>query len=137
MSKGNGLIKKNKIIILDVDQTIAMKKTNEMTYADVGVVESVKLRMLELKEQGYWIILSSSRNMLTYEGNLGKIIKHTAPVMIDWLDKHNIPYDEIHFGKPWCGLDGFYVDDRAIRPREFTTLSLDEIAELIERDRDF
>lgn len=128
-------MKSSKTIVLDVDQTLAKVKRDDMTYADVGVIESVKSRLLELKAQGYWIILSSSRNMRTYEGNIGQIMKHTAPVMLEWLARHDIPYDEIHFGKPWCGNDGFYVDDRAIRPREFVTMSLDEIAALLCRDR--
>jgi capsule biosynthesis phosphatase len=125
----------NKIIVLDVDQTLTTKKVDGITYADVGVAEPVKARLKKLKAQGYWIILSTSRNMRTYQGNIGQIIKHTAPVLLEWLDKNEIPYDEIHFGKPWCGFEGFYVDDRAIRPREFVSMSIDEITALLDRDR--
>jgi len=32
--------------------------------------------------------------------------------VIEWLNKYQIPYDEIHFGKP---LADFYVDDKAIK----------------------
>jgi capsule biosynthesis phosphatase len=73
--------------------------------------------------------------MHTYEGNIGRIMRHTAPVLVEWLARNEIPYDELHFGKPWRGHNGFYVDDRAIRPREFVTLELDEIEALIRRDR--
>ena len=45
--------------------------------------------------------------------------------------RHDIPFDEIHVGKPWCGTEGFYIDDRAIRPSEFVALSLGEIQTLI------
>ena len=34
-------------------------------------------------------------------------------------------------GKPWCGHEGFYVDDKAIRPSEFLALSRAEITELL------
>lgn len=128
-------MKKDKVIVLDVDQTLTVEKHDGISYADVGVAELVKQRLLELKAEGYWIILNTSRNMRTYDGNIEQIMKHTAPVMLDWLARHDIPYDEIHFGKPWCGDSGFYVDDRAIRPREFATMSLTEIAALLERDR--
>lgn len=128
-------MKKNKIIVLDVDQTLTVEKHDGISYAEVGVAEPVKVRLLELKAKGYWIILNTSRNMRTYDGNIGQIMKHTAPVMLDWLARHDIPYDEIHFGKPWCGDSGFYVDDRAVRPREFATMSLSEIAALLDRDR--
>jgi capsule biosynthesis phosphatase len=128
-------MKKNNVIVFDIDQTLTTEKIEGMSYADVGVVEPVKSRLIELKLQGYWIILTTSRNMRTYDGNIGQIMKHAAPILLEWLAKHDIPYDEIHFGKPWCGHDGFYVDDRAIRPREFVTMSLEEISMLLKRDR--
>ncbi len=129
------MIQNNNVIVVDVDGTLASIMGGNQSYADVGVVESVKSRLTELKKQGFWIILATSRNMRTYEGNIGLIMKHTAPVLLDWLAQNEIPYDEIHFGKPWCGNGGFYVDDRTIRPREFVELSLDEINALLKRDR--
>ena len=87
--------------------------------------------------------LASAAQLLRYritddpviEKNIGRIMRHTAPVLVEWLARQEIPYDELHFGKPWCGHDGFYVDDRAIRPREFVTLDLAEIETLIRKDR--
>ena len=65
--------------------------------------------------------------MRTHNGNIGKITAQTLPIVISWLNKHSIPFDEIYIGKPWCGTDGFYVDDKAIRPDEFARMSYDEI----------
>jgi capsule biosynthesis phosphatase len=129
------MIKEHKVIVVDVDGTLCTHKVNGQTYGDLGVSPEMKQRLVDLKSQGYWIILATSRSMRTYEGNIGQIIKNTAPVLLDWLARHEIPYDEIHFGKPWCGHDGYYVDDRAIRPREFVSLGNEEILELIKRDR--
>jgi capsule biosynthesis phosphatase len=70
--------------------------------------------------------------MNSYEGRIGKIHAETAPVLLDWLADHEVPYDEIHYGKPWCGHEGFYVDDRAIRPSEFVTMSRDEVSDLLQ-----
>ena len=72
--------------------------------------------------------------MRTFEGNIGKINVHTLPIVIEWLKKHDVPYDEIIMGKPWCGFDGFYVDDKAIRPNEFAELSYEEIVALVKKD---
>ena len=72
--------------------------------------------------------------MRTYEGNVGKINIHTLPVIIEWLHTHKVPYDEIIVGKPWCGEDGFYIDDRAVRPSEFANLSYFEITQLLEKE---
>lgn len=47
------------------------------------------------------------------------------------VTKTQSTYDEVVIGKTWCGTDGFYVDDRAIRPSEFVNLSYQEILELI------
>ena len=79
--------------------------------------------------------LNSSRNMRTYDGDVGKINVHTLPIILAWLDKHAVPYDEVIVGRPWCGFDGFYVDDNTIRPSEFTSLSYDEIRSLLAAEK--
>ena len=73
--------------------------------------------------------------MNTYNNNLGRINAHTAKIVLEWLDKHEIPYDEIYFGKPWCGFKGFYVDDKTIRPSEFISKSYKEIIKLLENEK--
>jgi capsule biosynthesis phosphatase len=72
--------------------------------------------------------------MRTYNGNVGLINVNTLPIILEWLEKHDVPYDEIIVGKPWCGHEGFYVDDKAIRPSEFNTLSYDEIQTLLAKE---
>jgi capsule biosynthesis phosphatase len=129
------MITAEKVIVIDVDGTLANRCGPGQSYAEVSVVPRVVQKIRGLKDQGYWIILYTSRNMRTYHGNIGRIMRHTAPVLVEWLARNEIPYDELHFGKPWCGHNGFYVDDRAIRPREFVTLELGEIEALIRKDR--
>ncbi len=75
--------------------------------------------------------------MRTYEGNIGKINIHTLPGILEWLDKHEVPYDEVVVGKPWCGFDGFYVDDKSIRPSEFATMSYEEIKLLLAKENPY
>lgn len=129
------MIKSNKVIVVDVDGTLTNEKSDETSYSDVIVSESMKSRLMSLKLEGYWIVLYTSRNMRTHEGNIGLIMKNTAPTLINWLAENEIPYDEIHFGKPWCGHDGFYVDDRAVRPREFVENSIEQLRSILKRDR--
>ncbi|MDN2059808.1 capsular biosynthesis protein [Escherichia coli] len=99
-----------------------------------AVNQDVVNKMKMYKELGYTITIFTARNMNTFSGNIGKINVHTMPVIIDWLNRNNIPYDEIIVGKPWCGTNGFYVDDKAIRPSEFISLSETEIAELLDKE---
>jgi capsule biosynthesis phosphatase len=129
------MIAEEKVVVVDVDGTLAGRRGAGQSYAEVPPVPRVVQRIRSLQKQGYWIILYTSRNMRTHGGNIGRIMRHTAPVLVEWLARHEIPYDELHFGKPWCGNDGFYVDDRAIRPREFVTLELEEIEAIFRRDR--
>ncbi|MHC5247233.1 HAD family hydrolase [Enterococcus sp. LJL90] len=118
-------------IVMDVDNTICEKK-GDKEYQDLKPYPEVVKMMHTYQEKGYRIILSTARQMRTYNKNIGEINKHTLPTLIKWLDKWKIPYDEIHVGKPWCGKNGFYIDDRAIRPSEFLKLSESEILERIE-----
>jgi capsule biosynthesis phosphatase len=129
------MIKENKVIVVDIDGTLTQGKKDNESYETVRVSDSLKQRLIQLKSQEYWIILYTSRNMRTHGGNIGAIMKHTAPTLINWLADNEIPYDEIHFGKPWCGHDGFYVDDRAIRPKEFIENTIEELQAIIEKDR--
>ena len=73
--------------------------------------------------------------MRTHANSIGLINAKTLPIILEWLARHDIPYDEIHVGKPWCGDDGFYVDDKAIRPSELKTMSYDEIRAILDRER--
>lgn len=118
-------------LIVDIDGTLCSIKREDQSYSDVEPNKEL-IEMLRLYQQrGYNILLYTARNMKTYNGNISKINKYTAPVLLDWLDKWDVPYDEILFGKPWPKKHGFYIDDRAIRPDEFLSLSEAEIHALL------
>jgi hypothetical protein len=51
--------------------------------------------------------------MLTHSGNIGKVVKDIGKQTFDTLEKFEIPYDELVFGKPIADM---YIDDRAINP---------------------
>ena len=129
------MIAKERVLVVDIDGTLCKIKGPEDSYATLPCDQQMKARLVELHEQGWRIILSSARGMRTYDGNQGEILRHVLPVLTAWLDEHGVPYDEIWMGKPWPGRDGFYVDDRTVRPREFLNNSLEELAAICERDR--
>ncbi|OED96331.1 HAD-IIIC family phosphatase [Vibrio breoganii] len=122
-----------KKLIVDLDGTITQANTSD--YMNVAPREEVIDKLREYKKKGFGIVIATARNMRTHNGNVGKINIHTLPVIIEWLDKHKVPYDEIIVGKPWCGKEGFYIDDRAVRPSEFSNLTIEEIHDLLEKDR--
>ncbi|KQV89862.1 capsular biosynthesis protein [Massilia sp. Root351] len=118
-----------KRIIIDLDDTLCT--TVEGDYRNSQPVPEVIERLRWYHAQGFEIAINTSRNMRTYAGSLGKINANTLPLIIDWLARHEVPYDEIYVAKPWCGHDGFYVDDRAVRPDEFAKLDYEQLLKLI------
>lgn len=123
-----------KRIIFDLDDTLT--RTTNGDYANAEPITPMIEKLREYHVQGFCIVIHTSRNMRTYSGNVGAINKNTLPIILDWLKRHEVPFDEIYVGKPWCGFDGFYVDDKALRPDEFLALSYDEIKTLLKLGKD-
>lgn len=121
--------------IFDIDGTLCPIKKKEENYEDLVPYQEMVDKIREYKKDGAKIILFTSRNMNSYQGNIGLINANTAKVVLAWLDKWEIPYDEIIYGKPWPGHKGFYVDDRTVRPDEFLKLSVQELDELCKKSR--
>ena len=125
--------KNGKRIIFDIDGTICPIKGTGERYEDLVPDKVMVERMREYKEQGAVVVLFTSRNMNSYQGNLGLINANTAKVLLAWLDKGELPYDEIIYGKPWPGHEGFYVDDRAVRPDEFLSHDFEELMDICKK----
>jgi capsule biosynthesis phosphatase len=122
-----------KRIVIDLDGTLTQGETGD--YPNAAPNAAVVARLREYREQGFEIVVLTSRNMRTYAGNVGRINVHTLPVILEWLDRNGVPYDEVVVGKPWCGHEGFYVDDKTVRPDEFASLSYSEIRAKLGRGR--
>ncbi|WP_324689910.1 capsular biosynthesis protein [Cobetia sp. D5] len=122
-----------KRLIVDLDDTISYKQSGDYNAAlpNNQLIDKLK----EYKARGFDIVLNTSRNMRTYQGNIGKINANTLPVIIEWLNAHDVPYDELYTGKPWCGFEGFYIDDKAIRPSEFINHTYEEIIDLLNNEK--
>lgn len=121
--------------VFDIDGTICPIKKKEEKYEDLIPYKEMVDKIREYKEKGARIILFTARNMNSYGGNIGVINKNTAKVLLEWLDKWDIPYDEIIYGKPWPGHKGFYIDDRTVRPDEFLNHSLEELDEICKNSK--
>jgi len=122
-----------KKLVVDLDGTITKADTSD--YVNVAPNLEVIKQLQYYKELGYTITIHTARNMRTHEGNVGKINIHTLPIITAWLEKHLVPFDEVIVGKPWCGHDGFYIDDRSIRPSEFAAMSVTEIEALLAKEK--
>lgn len=148
-----GYARRMKRLIIDLDDTIALTAHADVATRGVATPGTASsepaparyahalpnltliARLREYRANGFDIVISTSRNMRTFDGNIGKINAHTLPAILDWLDRHDVPFDEIYVGKPWCGLEGFYVDDKSIRPSEFMRYSLPAIHALLAAEK--
>lgn len=82
IKKFNGLT-----FIFDIDGTICpIKKKNEK-YEDLIPYNDIIAKIRYYHENGARIVMHTSRNMRTYQGNIGLINANTAKVMLRWLDK--------------------------------------------------
>ena len=131
-----------KNIVMDLDHTICTPKQGEdqSLYKDLKYSSATpNLPVIETlrhyKQQGFHITIFTSRNMRTFNGDVEAIKANTLPIIMSWLEKHAVPFDQVIVGKPWCGTEGFYVDDRAIRPSEFATLSFEQISQMLEKEK--
>lgn len=122
-----------KRIVIDLDGTLTIDRPG-VPYADKPPNQEAIARLHEYKRAGFEIVIATARNMRTYSNSVGAINAKTLPGVIAWLERHDVPYDEIHVGKPWCGSEGFYVDDKAVRPSEFCKLSYEEIRALLHQE---
>jgi capsule biosynthesis phosphatase len=120
-------------ICFDLDNTLVSYPKAQGDYSSVEPINKNINFLKLLKELGHTIIIYTARRMKTHNGNIGAVISDIGRVTFDTLDKFEIPYDEIYFGKPYAH---FYIDDLAINPY----ISLDKSLGIFSTDtqpRDF
>jgi hypothetical protein len=100
-------------ICFDLDNTLVSYPTIAGDYSTVKPIAHNLSLLKKLKNDGHEIIIYTARRMKTHGGNVGKVIKDIAGITIDTLERLNIEYDELIFGKPIADI---YIDDRAINP---------------------
>lgn len=124
-----------KKIVIDLDGTLTID--GPVDYKNKLPNMDVVQQLIKYKSNGYYIVINTARNMKTFSGSVGLINVKTLPIILEWLESNNIPFDEVIVGKPWCGEGGFYVDDRAIRPSEFVSLTETEIQNMLMSENSF
>ena len=109
-----------KTIVFDLDHTICIPGEEPDTherYALAKPIESTIKHMHKLKEDGYYITILTARRMVTHDGNISKILEDVEDITMSWLERHDVPFDEFVWGKPWCAT--YYVDDKAMNIEDF------------------
>lgn len=109
-------------ICIDLDGVVCRLREAGQTYAELEPVAGAVEKLRALKAAGHYIILSTARHMKTCEGNVGLVVARQGAVTLDWLKRHGVEYDEIHFGKPHAQI---YIDDNALRFESWAAIAGD------------
>jgi len=100
-----------KRICFDLDNTLVTFPKIKNDYSCVEpIIENIQY-LNYLKSLGNTIIIYTARRMKTHSGNIGKINAEIAKMTLETLEKFNISYDELYFGKPYAD---YYIDDLAV-----------------------
>ena len=109
-------------ICIDLDGVICRLKNGQEGYADLLPVPGAVEKLRALRRAGHYLIILSARHMKTCDGNVGKVIARQGATTLEWLARHGVEYDEIHFGKPFADI---YIDDNALRFESWENISDD------------
>lgn len=99
-------------ICIDLDGVICELRGAGMSYADVQPLPGAVEKLHALRAAGHTIVLHTARHMRTCGGNVALAVARIGRLTFEWLERYQVPYDEIHFGKPWADV---YIDDNALR----------------------
>ena len=129
-------------ICFDLDNTLVSFPQTKGDYTTVKPIMNNINFLRYLKKLGHTIIIYTARRMNTHGGNIGKCLCDIGKITFDTLEKFNIYYDEIYFGKPYADVYiddlalncfsnmekelGFYMDK--IEPRKFNKLEVNSIS---------
>jgi capsule biosynthesis phosphatase len=130
----NNLLDQNPIgtIVADLDGTITIDDKDK-SYATKKPNQKVVKKLREYKTLGFKVIIQTARNMRTQLGDESLVIGNVGKDTILWLEKYNVPYDGLRFGKPFAE-NCFYIDDKAVRPSEFINTDYEHLMELLSHE---
>lgn len=100
-------------ICWDLDNTLVTHPRVPGDYSTVEPIDANIALLRDQKRQGCHIIIHTARRMRTHGGNVGGVLADVGELTLEQLREFGIPYDEIHFGKPWADV---YIDDLGVNP---------------------
>lgn len=100
--------------VFDLDDTICVHKNRD--YVNAKPIEATIEKMRLMKQAGWEIVIYTARGQVSCKGDLAEIERRNRSVVEDWLERNNVPYDTLLFGKP---LGDLYVDDKGFSLTDF------------------
>lgn len=100
--------------VFDLDQTLVTLPIKRKDYSSVKPINSNVEFLRKLYNNNHYIIIYTARHMKTCQGDVELIKQKVEKVTRNTLQQFNIPYHELHFGKPFGDV---YIDDKAFNLR--------------------
>lgn len=104
-------LQQKKRFCFDLDNTLVTYPKIVGDYTTVMPIQKNINLVNFLHSLGHEIIIHTARRMKTHHGNNGRVLADIGRITLDTLEKFQIKYNEIYFGKPYAD---FYIDDCAI-----------------------
>lgn len=101
---------KKPTLVYDLDETLCTKKGPNETYADVLPIQPMIDQLNQFYDEGYEIIISTARNMVTQKNHVSKVVQNVGLDTMLWLKKHGVKYNGLHWGKEYAAI---YIDDKS------------------------
>lgn len=118
---------------IDIDGTLCEIKQPHQSYAEVKPLAGAAHKLKALRQAGHYIILATARHMQTCDANVGLVMARQGKILFQWLEDHDIEFDEIWFGKPNADI---YIDDRGYHfAGNWNDISVDELVDFAELTR--
>src|SRR5688500_2821148 len=109
-------------LCIDLDGVVCALRGPDQTYDELEPLPGAVERLRELRAAGHYVILLTARHMKTCEGNVGRVVARQGLTTLQWLERHGVEYDELHFGKPHADV---YLDDNAMRFESWAAIAGD------------
>ena len=108
--------------VFDVDDTICIH--NDRDYINAVPIQDMIDIINNLYNNGHHISLYTARGQNSCKGDIDLIKEKNQDILLQWLEKHNVHFNELIFGKP---LGDFYVDDKAVDLPTFRQLKIEQL----------
>lgn len=106
-----------KVICFDLDHTLCTPvegfERSEIKYGQATPIPETIEWLREQKASGAVVIIHTARRMRTHKGDVQAVERDVGQLTREWLAIHQVPYDELVFGKPNADI---YIDDKGAHP---------------------
>ena len=107
-------------LVVDLDHTLCVGdlgiESSLIRYATAKPIQETISKLREAHKKGWYITILTARHMRSCNNDAEFAFNKLGQITADWLDQHNVPFDQLVFGKPY-GM--WYIDDKAMTLRTF------------------